>query len=174
MAATRMFSVDKFLGLNQSGDGDTELKMGEASLMVNFTVTDGMNLASRPGVLPAPFDESRAPGQLLAVWAGYVGTAERIVLVELSGGTDRITVYGRDSTGTVASLSTQSGLLALTNPVNVQVFSFSGDVYIFTPKKFAVLGASDAFTVATPYVPLDVAGASPSGGGTELEKSNLL
>lgn len=174
MADTRMFSVDKFLGLNQSGDGDTELKMGEASLMVNFTVTDGMNLASRPGVLPAPFDESRAPGQLLAVWAGYVGTAERIVLVELSGGTDRITVYGRDSTGTVASLSTQSGLLALTDPVNVQVFSFSGDVYIFTPKKFAVLGASDAFTVATPYVPLVVAGASPSGGGTELEKSNLL
>ena len=174
MADTRMFSVDKFLGLNQSGDGDTELKMGEASLMVNFTVTDGMNLASRPGVLPAPFDESRAPGQLLAVWAGYVGTAERIVLVELSGGTDRITVYGRDSTGTVASLSTQSGLLALTDPVNVQVFSFSGDVYIFTPKKFAVLGASDAFTVAAPYVPLVVAGASPSGGGTELEKSNLL
>lgn len=174
MADTRMFSVDKFLGLNQSGDGDTELKMGEASLMVNFTVTDGMNLASRPGVLPAPFDESRAPGQLLAVWAGYVGTAERIVLVELSGGTDRITVYGRDSTGTVASLSTQSGLLSLTAPVNVQVFSFSGDVYIFTPKKFAVLGASDAFTVATPYVPLVVAGASPSGGGTELEKSNLL
>ena len=174
MADTRMFSVDKFLGLNQSGDGDTELKMGEASLMVNFTVTDGMNLASRPGVLPAPFDESRAPGQLLAVWAGYVGTAERIVLVELSGGTDRITVYGRDSTGTVASLSTQSGLLALTDPVNVQVFSFSGDVYIFTPKKFAVMGASDAFTVAAPYVPLVVAGASPSGGGTELEKSNLL
>ncbi|MDD7340777.1 MAG: hypothetical protein PUH63_02145 [Firmicutes bacterium] len=174
MADTRMFSVDKFLGLNQSGDGDTELKMGEASLMVNFTVTDGMNLASRPGVLPAPFDESRAPGQLLAVWAGYVGTAERIVLVELSGGTDRITVYGRDSTGNVASLSTQSGLLALTDPVNVQVFSFSGDVYIFTPKKFAVLGASDAFTVATPYVPLVIAGASPSGGGTELEKSNLL
>lgn len=174
MADTRMFSVDKFLGLNQSGDGDTELKMGEASLMVNFTVTDGMNLASRPGVLPAPFDESRAPGQLLAVWAGYVGTAERIVLVELSGGTDRITVYGRDSTGTVASLSTQSGLLSLTDPVNVQVFSFSGDVYIFTPKKFAVLGASDAFTVATPYVPLVIAGASPSGGGTELEKSNLL
>lgn len=174
MADTRMFSVDKFLGLNQSGDGDTELRMGEASYMVNFTVTDGMNLASRPGVLPAPFDESRAPGQLLAVWAGYVGTAERIVLVELSGGTDRITVYGSDSTGTVAALSTQSGLLALTAPVNVQVFSFSGDVYIFTPEKFAVLGASDAFTVAVPYVPLVLAGASPSGGGKELEKSNLL
>lgn len=174
MADTRMFSVDKFLGLNQSGDGDTELKMGEASLMVNFTVTDGMNLASRPGVLPAPFDGARAPGQLLAVWAGYVGTAERIVLVELSGGTDRITVYGRDPAGTVAPLSTQSGLLALTAPVNVQVFSFSGDVYIFTPGKFAVLGASDAFTVAAPYVPLVIAGASPSGGGTELEKSNLL
>lgn len=174
MADTRMFSVDKFLGLNQSGDGDTELKMGEASHMVNFTVTEGMNLASRPGVLPAPFDDSRTPGQPLAVWAGFVGTRERIVLVDLSGGADRITLYGRDASGDMALLNTQQGLLGLTAPANVQVFSFSGDVYLMSPEKFAVLGETDAFLEAEPYIPLVIAGASPTGGGTELENINLL
>lgn len=174
MADTRMFSVDKFLGLNQSGDGDTELKMGEASHMVNFTVTDGMNLASRPGVLPAPFDDSRTPGQPLAVWAGFVGTRERVVLVDLSGGADRITLYGRDPSGDMAVLNTQLGLLGLTAPANVQVFSFSGDVYLMSPEKFAVLGETDAFLAAEPYIPLVIAGASPTGGGTELENINLL
>ena len=174
MATTKMFSVDQFLGLNQSGDGDTELRMGEASLMVNFTVTDGMNLASRPGVLRATFDEPRTPGQVLALWSGFVGQVERIVLVEFIEGADRITLYGRDAKGDTAILRSQFGLLGLSAPANVQVFAFSGDVYIMSPKKFAVLGADDAFQEASPYVPLVIAGASPAGGGTELEKINLL
>lgn len=174
MATTKMFSVDQFLGLNQSGDGDTELRMGEASVMVNFTVTDGMNLASRPGVLRATFDESRTPGQVLSLWSGFVGQVERIVLVELIEGADRITVYGRDAQGDTSILRSQFGLLGLSAPANVQVFAFSGDVYIMSPKKFAVLGADDAFQEAVPYVPLVIAGASPAGGGTELEKINLL
>lgn len=174
MATTKMFSVDQFLGLNQSGDGDTELRMGEASLMVNFTVTDGMNLASRPGVLRATFDEPRTPGQVLALWSGFVGQVERIVLVEFIEGADRITLYGRDAQGDTAILRSQFGLLGLSAPANVQVFAFSGDVYIMSPKKFAVLVADDAFQEAVPYVPLVIAGASPAGGGTELEKINLL
>ena len=30
MAKERIYTLDKFLGLNESGDGYTELKMGEA------------------------------------------------------------------------------------------------------------------------------------------------
>lgn len=173
MADSRMFSVDKFLGLNQSGDGETELRMGEASRMVNFTVTDGMNLKTRPGVLPAVFDRD-TPGPILAIWAGFVEIRERIVLVDLLNGSDRICVFGRNAAGDVALLNTQTGLLGLTSAANVQILSFSGDVYIMSPKKFAVLGTSDGFTEAVPYVPLVIAGAAPSGGGTELEKINLL
>lgn len=169
-----MFSVDKFLGLNQSGDGETELRMGEASRMVNFTVTDGMNLKTRPGVLPAAFDAGRTPGQILDVWSGFVGTRERIVLVDFFDGADRITVYGKNAAGDMALLNTQRSILALTAPANVRVFSFNGDVYIMSPKIFALLGSGDAFTQAAPYVPLVIAGASPSGGGTELERVNLL
>lgn len=174
MPDSKMFSVDKFLGLNQSGDGETELRMGEASRMVNFTVTDGMNLKTRPGVLPAAFDVDRTPGLILDVWSGFVGTRERIVLVDFFEGADRITVYGKNAAGDMALLNTQRSLLALTAPANVLVFSFNGDVYIMSPKIFAILGEQDAFTQAVPYVPLVIAGASPSGGGTELERVNLL
>ena len=40
----RMFTVDKFLGINEAADGYTELKMGEASKMVNWFVTDAFNI----------------------------------------------------------------------------------------------------------------------------------
>lgn len=174
MPDSKMFSVDKFLGLNQSGDGDTELRMGEAARMVNFTVTDGMNLKSRPGVVRALFDQPREPAQILEAWAGFVGTRERIVLVDFWNGADRITIFGKDPYGELKILSTQTALLGLAQPVRPMVLSFSGEVYILSPKKFAVLGADDTFTEATPYVPLVIAGAAPSGGGTELEKINLL
>ena len=41
---TKLFTVDKFLGINKSGDGETELKMGEASRMENFMISDAFNL----------------------------------------------------------------------------------------------------------------------------------
>lgn len=34
---TKIYTVDKFLGINEAADGDTELKMGEASRMENGT-----------------------------------------------------------------------------------------------------------------------------------------
>ena len=44
----KMFTVDKFLGVQESEDGDTELQMGMASKMENFFVTDDWNLKLRP------------------------------------------------------------------------------------------------------------------------------
>ena len=54
-----MFTVDKFLGINESGDGDTELKLGEASRMENFTITYAYNLSLRPGVRRIDFAAER-------------------------------------------------------------------------------------------------------------------
>ena len=129
MADSKMFSVDKFLGLNQSGDGDTELRMGEASRMVNFTVTDGLNLKTRPGVLPAAFDSLRTPAPILALWAGFVGTRERIVLVDFYQGADRITIYGKDPQGDVTILSTQTALLELQAGAAPGAVLFRGCIY---------------------------------------------
>ena len=47
----RVFSVQKWLGLNQNPDGDTKLKMGEAASMRNWKVTRDGNLQKRPGIV---------------------------------------------------------------------------------------------------------------------------
>ena len=63
---TKMFTVDQFLGLNESADGETELRMGEASHMENFQVTDALNLALRPGIRRVDFPQARTPAPILA------------------------------------------------------------------------------------------------------------
>lgn len=45
-------TISVFLGLNESNDGDTELKLGEASRMENWRITDGMKLKRMEGYTP--------------------------------------------------------------------------------------------------------------------------
>lgn len=45
----RVYSITKWGGLNEHPDGDTGLKMGEASKMVNWKITRDGNLKRRPG-----------------------------------------------------------------------------------------------------------------------------
>lgn len=48
-ASEKVYSIPKWLGLNENPDGDTRLKMGEASEMVNWKITRDGNLKRRPG-----------------------------------------------------------------------------------------------------------------------------
>lgn len=45
----KVFSINKWGGLNEHPDGDTRLKLGEASTMVNWKITRDGNLKRRPG-----------------------------------------------------------------------------------------------------------------------------
>lgn len=46
----KVFRIQEFLGLNESPDGDTKLKLGEASVMRNFKITRDHSLQKRPGM----------------------------------------------------------------------------------------------------------------------------
>lgn len=46
----KVFRIQSFLGLNESPDGDTKLKLGEASAMRNFKITRDGSLQKRPGL----------------------------------------------------------------------------------------------------------------------------
>ena len=46
----KIFSLKKWGGLNEAPDGDTRLKLGEASKMVNWKITRDGNLKRRPGM----------------------------------------------------------------------------------------------------------------------------
>ena len=92
----KMFTVDKFYGINESADGLTELGMGEASRMENFFVTDAYNLTVRPGIQRIDTEE-RNPATILASWAGHIGEEENetlddeyLVVVDFDGEKDRI------------------------------------------------------------------------------------
>lgn len=46
----KVFRVREWHGLNESPDGDTKLKLGEAAVMRNFKITRDKNLQRRPGL----------------------------------------------------------------------------------------------------------------------------
>lgn len=46
----KVFRIQEFFGLNENADGDTKLKLGEASSMRNFKITRDHSLQKRPGL----------------------------------------------------------------------------------------------------------------------------
>lgn len=171
---TKMFTVDQFLGVNESTDGETEIRMGEASRMENFQVTDALNLALRPGIRRVDFSQARTPAPILASWAGYIGENEYLCLCDFSGGKDRLFLYQvqDDSYSLTCSQEEALGLTSATDHM-VKIFSFAGKLYIMSRGKI-VSYQSGSFREETPYVPLVITGAAPAGGGTSLEGFNLL
>lgn len=175
---TKMFAVDKFLGINEAADGFTELKMGQASEMKNFLITDGFNLKMRPGVKRMDFDQERNPAPILASWAGFISedsTQEHLLVVDFADGTDRIWIYTKNEVGGYTTQYRQDGALGLTSAEDamVKIFTFGGKLWIMSRGNI-VSYQNGEFVVEEPYVPLVVAGASPSGGGTTLEGINML
>lgn len=172
----KLFTVDRFLGINESADGYTELKMGEASRMENWAITDAFNITLRPGIRRLTTSpQVRTAATILAVWAGYAGDREYLVVVDYSEGRDRIWMFGKAASGDYELSMSQENVLRLTSAEDacVKIFSFAGKLYIMSRSATAVL-LGDTFTREQPYVPLVITGASPSGGGTTLENMNML
>lgn len=46
-----VMTIKKFLGVNENADGDTRLKLGEASTMTNIKITNDGSLQKRPGTM---------------------------------------------------------------------------------------------------------------------------
>lgn len=181
-SGAKMFTVDKFLGINEEADGLTEIAMGEASKMENFFVSDAMNLTVRPGVQRLDFAQQRDPAQILASWAGHVGDEENenvddeyLLIVDFKNSKDRIWMYKANENGVFEVVYSQTGKLGLTSADNsfVKIFPFGSRVYIMSAGN-TVYFENGTFTVANPYIPLVLVGMDPAGGGTILENINLL
>ena len=177
-----MFTVDKFLGIDESADGLTELGMGVASKMENFYVTDAYNLTVRPSIQRIDPNQARTPATILASWAGHIGDEENenvddeyLVVVDFDGAADRIFMYRGNDDGGFYIAHTQRGTLGLSKAENayVKVFPFGSSLYIMSAGN-TVRFDGGAFHVAEPYVPLVIAGAEPTGAGTTFENINLL
>ena len=154
----KVYKIDKFLGINENPDGDTNLKMGEASEMLNWRITKDNHLQVRPG-----YGEIVSLGTtpVLGMWTGFVQGAQ--VTVASCGGK----LYKVDlSAKTSVEIGAVTGSYA-------HFFGFSEQLYLLTGSKYYVYDGTTLKEVEG-YRPLVSVSNVPAGGGTALEQVNKL
>lgn len=159
-AGKSVFQIDKWLGLNESPDGDTGLKNGEAAQMRNFRVTRERHLQIRPGYAPVCVLAQGQP--VRGLWRGYVDG--QIRLLAACGGhlwsvdPDK---WEKTDLGTIADAPTS-------------FFGFAKKVYLLTGEEYYCWDGTGQVKVVEGYVPIVATATVPSGGGTLLEQVNKL
>lgn len=101
-AGEKVYTIRKFLGLNQAIDGDAKLKLGEASEMVNWQVTREGSLKRRPG--------NETLYGLRTTYSLSLGAEQEVYRGDE---TDTLTLY--ESMGCINAILTPSGSSASTD-----------------------------------------------------------
>lgn len=160
MSDSSLFQIERWLGLNESPDGDVGLKPGEAAVMRNVRVTPEGHLKTRPGCIT----RVRLPGNspVRGLWFGRVNGVPG--LFAASGGH----VYRMDET-----LSELTDLGTLTDSPT-SFFGFSDHLYVLNGHEYKVWEGAGALRDAAGYAPVVTTATPPGGGGTVLEPANLL
>ena len=166
--STKIYQLQKWLGLNESPDGDTGLKLGEAAVMRNFRVTRENHLQIRPGYAPVCTPAEDSPVRL---WSGYVGGAFHFLcacgghLWDLGGraGLEPAPTedWGKTDLGEIEDAETF-------------FFGFAQKVYLLTGQEYYCWDGAGDVKVVEGYVPIVTTAAPPAGGGTLLERVNVL
>ena len=157
---TSVFQLKKWLGVNESPDGDTGLKMGEAAVMRNFRITRENHLQIRPGYGAVCTLAQGAP--VRGMWHGFVGGKEHL-LAACNG-----------HLWDVSTETWESEDLGTLDDAPTHFFGFDQKVYLLTGADYYVWDGSSPVCVVDGYAPMVVTAAEPAGGGTLLERVNLL
>ena len=152
---TKIFQIQKFLGLNESRDGDTQLKYGEASDLKNFRITPQYHLKVRPGIRT----KKAFSGAVRGLWCGYVA-GKKHILCAADGGVWDLTEEPR-RIGDIWDDQTT-------------FFGFDNKVYILNGHEYLFWDGDGFVDVVEGYVPCILTAAAPGGGGTTLENVNRL
>jgi len=145
----------KFLGLNETIDGDTQIKFGEANDMVNFRVTDNYKLKQIEGYEQYLSSEAYP---VVSQWHGYVNDVLMHVFV-CNG-----KVFKK--TSTTVQIGTITGNSAY-------MFGLNGILYIQDGTKYQKYDGT-TFGDVVGYAPVIAKETLPAGGGTNYEQINLL
>lgn len=151
-----VFKLQKFLGLNESSDGDTQLKMGEASEMRNWQVTPQYHLRVRPGYKTI----KQFNGSVRGLWTGYVA-GEWKTICAADGGVWELVEGGMRRIGDIWDAPTT-------------MFGFDNKVYLLNGHEYLVWDGEGYVDTVDGYVPLTTTAIRPEGGGTAVENVNLL
>lgn len=163
----KVFQLKAFRGLNQCADGDTRLKLGEASEIRNWKITREGCLKRRPGSRTI-FDLNLIEGEhpVVGFWSGYVNGREEMV----AACQDRLYRLYKAQTGTfeiemIGPVSTARG--------QVLLFGFAGKLYIIDGVRYKCWDGTTLSEVEG-YVPVVANAIPPDGGGELLEQVNKL
>lgn len=157
---SKMLRIGKWLGLNQSPDGDTTLKMGEAAVMRNWRITREGHLQIRPGY--APLCTLSAGSSVQGMWSGYVG-----------GDFHFLAACG----GRLWDVDSESWQVVSVGEIEdapTHMFGFGGKVYLLTGTEYYCWNGTGAVTAVEGYIPIVSTAVPPEGGGTLLERVNVL
>lgn len=176
-SGTKIFQIQKWLGLNESPDGDTGLRMGEAAKMRNFCVTRENHLRIRPGY--APMCELVPGSPVRGLWCGYVGGVRHLLaacggkLWDLEEVIDPPVEGGGGVVDDTPTRYFKKKSIGEIVDADVFFFGFSKKVYLLTGQEYYSWDGEGEVQVVKGYVPT-VATATESSGGTLLENPNLL
>ena len=143
--------ITAFLGLNKSEEGDTELKLGEASETQNFRVTSGYEIKKMEGWQPL-FD-SIGQEEVNEMWAGKLNGINTLVFKHGSK------LYKR-----VDGVNTELGDIA---EGGADIFYFNSKLYILDGEKYREFDGT-TYKEVEGYRPI------VSKNGTPYEQINIL
>lgn len=165
-AEKRVFQIKEWLGLNESPDGDTGLKNGEAAQMRNFRITREGHLQIRPGCAPVCTlvepDEDGTAHPVRGLWWGYVNGVRH--LLACCGG----------HLWDVDPADWSKTDLGAVEDAETTFFGFSKKVYLLTGEGYYCWDGAGSLSGVEGYVPIVATATVPSGGGTLLESVNKL
>jgi hypothetical protein len=154
------FAIEKFLGENRSAT-ETLLKLGEASYMSNWMITDDNKLQKMFGY--AALFASLGSHKINGIWYGELNEAEHF-LFACNGH-----IYKQDET---THENTDLGVVVDSFPTTF--FVSNNTVYILDGSDFYSWSGSGSISRVTGYVPTILTAVPPTGGGTILENINYI
>jgi len=160
------FVIKKFLGLNLTNTGDTQILDGESGNMTNFVITDDFKLRKCDGYKMVYDFENQIKG----TYTFNTGT-ETYLLIVADGKLYKIPQSKLDDDSEWEELIPT--LVGSVGDYDTTFFSFDKKVYILNGHKY---WSYDGTTLAEVegYIPLVYFNAPPTGGGTEYDPINLL
>ncbi|MBO7733039.1 MAG: hypothetical protein J6S67_10810 [Methanobrevibacter sp.] len=160
------FVIKKFLGLNLTTTGDTQILDGESGNMNNFVITDDYKLRKCDGYKMVYDFESQVTGTYV-----YNTGEEVYLLIVADGKLYKISQSILDDDSQWDELTPT--LIGSVGDYDTTFFSFDGKVYILNGHKYYSYDGTTLSEVEG-YTPLVYVNTPPAGGGTEYDQINLL
>ena len=158
-------TITKFLGLNLSDTGDTQIELGESGNMTNFYITDDYKLRKAHGYKTFHNFETPVKG----MFSTKIGNTQYL-LVAAGGKLYKFLQSQLDDEENWNNI-TATEIGSITN-TDASFFEFDNKVYILSGGYYKWDGTN--FGAVEGYIPTVFINTPPAGGGTIYDEINML